>query len=153
RLRGAADAGDLDPRQRRAETGVLLLAGLRAVLADPHLRAALVGDDLRRDGGLRLELAALLPAEEEDVRMEGLALLLPEVVHEQLLALTDDVLLTTEADDRVLAHRRGKRGRRAREERILAALRRLGGRGRGLLAAVAAAAGAAARLLLRLRRL
>src|SRR6266511_6170359 len=47
RLRGgplAADAGDLDPGQRSAEARVPLVAGLRLVLADPHLGAALVTD-------------------------------------------------------------------------------------------------------------
>ena len=50
---------------------------------------------------LRLAVAAL----EDDVRLERLVLVHVEPVHEQLLALADDVLLATELDDRVTGHR------------------------------------------------
>src|SRR5437868_1674978 len=82
-----------------------LVARLRLVLADPDLVAELVAEHLRRHACvLRRKLAALLAAQEEDVRLEGLPFLPVEAVDEQVLALTDDVLLAAELDDRVGAH-------------------------------------------------
>ena len=44
--------------------------------------------------------------EEQDARLEGLALVDLEAVDEQVLALADAVLLTAETDDCVAAHER-----------------------------------------------
>jgi hypothetical protein len=61
-----------------------------------------VSDDLRAHRCLRRELAVAVAADEEDVRLERLALLAVEPVHEYRLALVDDVLLPAESDDRVV---------------------------------------------------
>src|SRR5712691_782875 len=119
RRRGArrgllADRRDLDLRQRGPEARVPLVAGLRLVLADPHLRTAHVPDDLGRHVlGLRREHTAAVAAEEENLGVEGLALLAVQALDQETLALVDDVLLPSEADDRVvllLGHGSQKRG-------------------------------------------
>src|SRR5437879_6531449 len=87
--------------------------------------------------------------------MEALALLPVQALDEEALALVDDVLFPSEADDCVVlvGHGSQKRGPCARATRILAGLGGLrGGRG-GLLPAVLAAARASSGLLPRLRRL
>src|SRR5439155_7956898 len=115
RLR-AADRLDLDLRQARPEAGVLLVAALRLVLADPDLRALDVIDDAHGDRRLRVEIAL----REQHVGREGLSRLGLQAVDEQPLAETDAVLLATDFDDCVRAHKRAKGGpgRPARRESV-----------------------------------
>ena len=62
------------------------------------------------------KLAGARAAEEQDLRVERLALLPVQPLDEEALALVDDVLLPSEADDRVvLGHGSQKRGPFARE--------------------------------------
>ena len=63
-----------------------------------------------RSPGSSAEVRLAVAADEEHVRMERLALVGRDPVHEQPLALADAVLLATQCDDRVVGHRRGKRG-------------------------------------------
>ena len=130
-----------------------LVARLRLVLADPHLRPAHVTDDLRAHRRARRQLAVALAADEEDVRLERLALLAVEPVHEQRLALVDDVLLSAEGDDRVvraMTVETRARARAAANSSCSPSFRREP-RPAGLLAPVAPAARPAARPLLRRR--
>src|SRR5258708_1356343 len=113
-LRGAADRLDLDLRQAAAVAVVLPVARALLVLADPDLLAELMAEHAGRHGRRRREVGRPVAADQEDARREGLALTRRELVDEQPLALSDAVLLTADGDDRV-AHRRGKRGHRARE--------------------------------------
>src|SRR6266542_6823161 len=117
-----ADRGDLDAGQGSPEACVPLVAALGAVLADPNFRAAHVAEYLRRHvlrRGRKLAVAAA--AEEQDVGVEGLALLPVQALDEEALALADDVLLPSEADDRVvLGHGSQKRGPDARGGGIVA---------------------------------
>src|SRR5262249_28500848 len=92
-----ADRLNLDLRELRAEPRLPAIARLRLVLADPHLLAQRGAHDLpghRRPFRRELELPAT--AEEQHLRMEGLALLGRHAVHEQALALLDAVLLPAE---------------------------------------------------------
>src|SRR3954453_3358432 len=92
-----ADRLDLDLRQLRAEAGVLAVAGLRPVLADPDLFAQRGADHLRGHlGAARGELELPVAAEHQHLRMEGLALLRRQAVHEQALALANAVLLAAQ---------------------------------------------------------
>ena len=68
-----------------------LVPGALAVLADADLRAALVRQHLRRDGGVS----------EQHLGRERPALVGLDAVHDEVLALADTVLLATETDDRV----------------------------------------------------
>src|SRR5581483_3028887 len=109
RLRGClrglpADRLDLDAGEAAAVAAVLLVAGAALVLADADLLAELVPDDARGHGGRRREIRRAVPADEQDARLERLALVDLEAVDEQPLALLDAVLLTAEADDRVTVH-------------------------------------------------
>src|SRR6478609_5301866 len=104
RLRGclllAADRLDLDLRQSGTESRVALVAGALLVLADANLRAALLTDDLDRDGHvLRGERRCAVTADEQHVRRERLAVLGCEPVDEQALTFADAILLATEGDD------------------------------------------------------
>jgi hypothetical protein len=67
-----------------------------AVLAHADLLALDVADHLRRDLDLRLEVGIAVAAGEQHVRMERLAFVGRDPVHEQLLALADAVLLATQ---------------------------------------------------------
>src|SRR5512133_1826765 len=89
RGRGAlrADRGDLDLRERAPIAGMPPVAGALAVLADADLFALHVAEDLRRDLDLRLEVGLPVAAGEENVRVERLALVGLDPVHEQPLAL------------------------------------------------------------------
>src|SRR5262249_26577836 len=77
---------------------------LGLVLANPDLRAAFVSDDPRGHGRRRGELSAAVAAHEEDIGLEGVALVAVDPVDEELLSLAHDVLLSSKADDRVVAH-------------------------------------------------
>src|SRR5262249_20548548 len=99
-LRGAADRLDLNPRQRRAKARLAPVAALRAPLADPHLVAADVADDLGRHLNARREVPVAVAAGEEDVRMERLPLVRAEAGDPQPLALPDRVLLAAGGGDR-----------------------------------------------------
>src|SRR6266516_424909 len=91
------DRLDLDFGQRRTEARMPLVAGLRAVLADPDLLPAPLGDDLRRHLDARREVGlAVASSREEHVGMEGLALAVRDPVDKQALALLDAVLLSAE---------------------------------------------------------
>ena len=83
---------------------VPLVPGALLVLADPDLLAELVPDDARGHRRRRREIGRAVAADEQDARLEGLALVDLEAVDEQPLALVDAVLLTAETDDRVTAH-------------------------------------------------
>src|SRR5206468_12139081 len=109
--RRTADRLDLDLRQAAAEAGVPLVPGPPLVLADANLLAELVAHDAGGHGRRRREIGAAVAADEQDARIERLALVRLESVHEEALPLLDAVLLTADGDDRV-AHRRGKRGLR-----------------------------------------
>ena len=97
-----ADRLDLDLRQLGAEAVVAPVAGPPAVLADQDLVAELVADDLGRHlDALRRELGLAVAADEQHLRVEGLALVDGEPVHEEPLALLDAVLLAAEFHDRI----------------------------------------------------
>jgi hypothetical protein len=67
------------------------------VLADPHLLAQLVPEDANRHGAvLRREIGIAVAAEHQDARLERLALVESETLHEQPLALPDAVLLPSD---------------------------------------------------------
>src|SRR5579871_470854 len=89
---------------------VLFVAGAALVLADADLLAELVADDPRGHGRRRREIGRAIPADEQDARLEGLALVHLQAVDEQPLALLDAVLLAAETDDRVAAHNVKRRG-------------------------------------------
>src|SRR5205823_9306834 len=89
-LRGAER--ELHARGRRAVAVVTLVARTPAILADPDLRAALVGDDGRRHRAVA----------EEHVGLEALAGLRPQTIDDERLAVADAVLLVAESDDRVI---------------------------------------------------
>src|SRR5918995_420172 len=107
------DRLDLNLGQLAPEAGVAAIPRAAAVLSDPNLLALDVRQDLRRDRlALRRELGFSVAALEDDIGLERLLLVHVEAVHEQLLALADDVLLATELDDRVTGH--GNAGLRPR---------------------------------------
>ena len=90
---------------------MLLVAVLRAVLADPDLLALHVRDHAGRDGDVRrARCASRRHRRREERRAERLALTVRQPVHEQLLALADAILLSADGDDRVGAHRRRNAG-------------------------------------------
>ena len=67
-----------------------------AVLADPDLLALHVPEHLGRDLELGREVGLPVAAGEQNVRMERLALVGLDPVHEELLALLDAVLLAAD---------------------------------------------------------
>ena len=99
--RAGPDRLDLDLRQARAEAGVLAIAGAALVLADADLVAERVADDARRHRRRRREIGLAFAADEQDARIERLALVGLQAVDEQPLALPDAVLLAADGDDRV----------------------------------------------------
>ena len=75
-------------------------ANRRAVLDRERLRPATIGaDDARRDGDRGREVGLAVAADEQHLRVEGLALVGLEAVHQQPLALLDAVLLAADLDD------------------------------------------------------
>src|SRR5262249_26317200 len=95
-LRGGADRLDLDLRERGAEASLAPVAGLRAALADPHLVATDMADDLRRHLDARREIPVAVATGEEHIGMERLPFVGAEAVDQQPLAPGDAVLLATE---------------------------------------------------------
>ena len=101
---------------------MLLVAVLRAVLADPDLLALDVCDDARRDGRRRRrEVGARRRRRSSStVGWNVLPGAVLEPVDEQRLALADAVLLASDGDDRVGAHKRRKTRAGTREPRSVA---------------------------------
>src|SRR5215207_5614291 len=98
------DARDLDSREVLAVAVAALVAALGLELHDAQLRPALVRDDLRLDLHLRevvtvddLVVAAVEQRHERDAR----ALVDGQLLHEEVLALFDPVLLAAGLHDRV----------------------------------------------------
>ena len=90
-----ADRRDLDLRERATVAVMATVARAPAVLADPDLLALHVAEHLGRHLEPRLQVRLALAADEQEVRVERLALVGLDPVDEQLLALLDAVLLAT----------------------------------------------------------